>query len=330
LAGIDVYDLPIKWTAVFPVKNVLFESEMKFSTMVAQPDKEATNFSVEFSTDTTDERVAKEEAFMLFNGLKAILELEIGKPCLIEPPALEIINLGDIKGHASFKVLSGESFYNEMLLKSVKVSKENMERIKKIYEYLYPVEFRAVTFDEADLQYSVLTMLHWYGRAIEERTRGDQLIALWISFNAIYSFVWRRDHEEPGRPDQMTMARHLVKSYLPKSDECEEIIKRHQYIVYKAMPEPGEKEYLISEFGKDWKKYCNNPYGFDFWKQHAARRWTEALCEMIAFIYGVRNGLFHGKWLPNDSELMSESVFTLHDVVSLVLKRLIENTIAKA
>jgi hypothetical protein len=162
LAGIGVYDLPVKWTAVFPVKNVLFESEMKFNTMVAEPDKEATSFSVEFSTDTTDERVAKEEAFRLFNALKTILELEIGKPCLVEPPGLKIMNLGDIKGHASFKVLSGESFYKDMLLKSVKVTKDNMERIKKIYEYLYPVELdrgrRVVNGSDVD---RVLHLMNW-------------------------------------------------------------------------------------------------------------------------------------------------------------------------
>jgi hypothetical protein len=325
----EVYDVPIKWNAVFSAKNILFESETKFSTILATPTEEGTDLLVEFTTDTSDRGVAQDMAFKLLDGLKAILELEIGKPCLIELADLRIINPDDIKGHASYKVLTGESYFRQTLFKLVKLSKSRLEEIRKIHEWLYRNELLVVKVDEYDLQYSLLTMLHWYRKAIEESTRGDQLVALWISFNAAYAYVWRRDHEIP--ETEMNMVKNLiVKSGLLKSDECKEIIERHDYMVREGLPEPGMKKYLAGEFGKDWKKSCNNPYGFDFWEHQKATRWAEALCEIIAFIYGVRNGLFHGRWLPEDGELMAEYVFALHDVVSLVLHRLAESSIATA
>jgi len=123
------------------------------------------------------------------------------------------------------------------------------------------------------------------------------------------------------------MMKHLVTaSNLLMSEESEEIIKRHPYLL-KALPEPGMREYLIREHGKNWREFLNNRYGLDFWDHHGKKRWAEALSEMIAFIYGVRNGLFHGRWLPEDSELMGEFVFALHEVVSLVLERLVESSI---
>jgi hypothetical protein len=329
LDEIEVYDIPIKWNAAFSVKNILFESAMKFGTIVATPSRDGTVFLVEFTTDTPDRRVAQDMAFKFLDGLKAILELEIGKPCLIELVDLKIINSDDIRGHSSFKVLTGESYYRRMLLESVRLSKDRLEHIGRIYGWLYPHELRVVGVYEYDLQYSLLTMLHWYRKAIEESTIGDQLVALWISFNAAYAFVWRRDHEKPGT--EMMMVKNLiVESNLLKSDECKEIIQRHDYMVRKALPELREKDYLVQQFGKDWKKYCNNPYGFDFWRHQEASRWAEALCEIIAFIYGVRNSLFHGRWLPKDSELMAEYVSALHDLVSLTLHRLAESSIAPA
>jgi len=269
---------------------------------------------------------------MFLEGFKNILTVYMRKPCLIELADLRMINPDDLKGRSSVKVLTGESYYKQKILEQVKFSKDNMEKIKKIYEWLFPDKFGTVTANEYDLHYSILTALHWYGKAMEESTRSDQLIALWISFNAIYSFIWRRYHKDiiiKKRIKERTKVRNvIVQSNLLKAEDCKEIIDRHQYMVHEAMPELGEKEYLVNEFGKDWRRYCNNPYGFDFWKHQKAERWAEALSEMISFIYGVRNGLFHGRWLPEDSELMSESVFVLHDVVSLLLKRFVENSIA--
>jgi hypothetical protein len=119
----------------------------------------------------------------------------------------------------------------------------------------------------------------------------------------------------------------IVETNLVKPDECKGIIERHEYMIRKALPEPGEKESLIQEYGNDWRKFCNNPYGYDFWIHREAMQWAEALCDLISFIYGVRNALFHGRWLPEDSELMAEYVSALHDLVSLILRRLIESSI---
>ena len=326
---IDIYDVSIKWKAVFSTKNVSLESKTNFGAIAAEPKEGGTDFLVEFSTETPDQRVAKGTAFRLFDGLKTILELMIGKPCLVELSALEMVNAKDIAGHSSYKLITGEDYYKEMLSKSVKLSRDSTEKMRKAYEYLYPQALGFVSVGNYDLQYSLLTMLHWYRKAIEETSRYAQLIALWISFNAAYSFVWRRDHKEPRRAGEMTMMKHLiVASNLLMSKESGEIIERHRYL-WKVLPDPGEEEDLIRQFGKDWREYCNNPYGFDFWEHQKAKRWAEALSEIVAFIYGVRNGLFHGRWLPEDSELISESVFTLHDVVKPVLERLVESGICE-
>lgn len=324
---IEVYDIPLKWKAVFLIKNVLFQSEITFGMITVRPkDDKGTCVLLEFTTDTPNIRVAKARAMMLLEGLKNIFTLYIGKLLLIELTDLKMLNPEDIKGKKSVKVLTGESYFREKLLELVKFSGEDANKLKRIYEELFPCKLRFVSGDEYYAHYSLLTALHWYTKSMKEKRRSDQLVSLWISFNAVYSFVWRRSHRERGK--EVDMIRYaIIQSNLLKPDESKGIIDRHPYMMYKAVPEAWEKSYAIKQFGKDWRKYYNNPYGFDFWKYYSAKHWLKALAEIVLFIYGVRNGIFHGGWLPVDSELLSESVFALNELVNLLLQRLLESII---
>lgn len=321
---VEVYSAPLKWKATYVAKNVLIKTEMTLGLFSIEQRDNHNVFTLEFETDTPDKRIAEQKANLLLEGLRNLLTLYMKKPCIIELDNLKLLNFDNIKGKEPIKVLTGESFFRQKLLDPVEFSEEETKKLKQIHELLYPSTLKFVKAVDYQLHYCLLTALHWYSKAMYESVLSDQLIALWISFNAMYSFVWRQSHGSLNK--EMTMAKHLViKSGLLSSDSCKDILESHPYMVHKIMPEHGAKEYAIKQFGKDWRKYFNNPYGFDFWNYYANNQWPEALTEVVSFIYGVRNGIFHGGWLPNDSEFIVESISVLHKIASPSLQKLVES-----
>jgi len=91
------------------------------------------------------------------------------------------------------------------------------------------------------------------------------------------------------------------------------------------MPEEYMKQEAIHIAGhKKWKKLVNNPYGFDFAKQYAAKNWSGATLEVPLFIYGVRDNIFHGRYLPPEPHEGVEFVpnETL-DLISSILSKVV-------
>jgi hypothetical protein len=323
---VKVYSIPLKWKATYKAENVLIKTPITLGLFSTEQRGKHNVFIIEFETDTPDKRVVEQKACLLLEGLRNVLDLYMKKPCIIELDDLKLLNFDDIKGKESIKVITGETLFRQKLT-AIEFSEGETKRLKQIYELLYPHKLRFVNATDYQLHYCLLTALHWYSKAIHEGVLSDLLVDLWISFNAMYSFVWRQSHKSLTR--EMIMVKYFIaQSGLLSSNECKNILENHPQMVYGLMPERGAKEHAINEFGKNWKRYFNNPYGFEFWSYNDKNQWPEALAEVVSLIYGIRNGIFHGGWLPKDSELMGESITVLHQIVGPSLQKLVEGTVA--
>ena len=323
--SVDLYDVALKWTATFFAKNLLVESKVVLGSVVVEGTSGNTVLSMDFETDTTDKSIAEQKANLLLTGLKSMLCLFMNKPLVLELSDLKLLNSDDVKNKPALKLISLEPFIKEKLLAPVEFKKENIESIKRIYDLMYPDKLQFLNVTDYQLHYCLLTALHWYSKAMYENVLSDQLVDLWISFNAMYSFIWKKKYGSLSY--EMSMANYfIVKSDILSSVECKKILDDHPHVVHEVIPERGQKEYSIKTFGKkEWKKYYNNSYGFDFWEHYDKEQWNEALTEVICYIYGVRNSIFHGNWLPNNSEYLSESISVLNDVINPMLQRLVES-----
>lgn len=328
--ALEVYDIPLKWRATFYARNLHVKSDIDLTIMKILPKENYSEIVMEFTTRALADKIAKQTAMKIVKSFQNIATLFLGKPCIIEMVDLKCLNAEETKGKTPIKVLIGESYYLKKILDPVELTEEQTDELKVIYNMLFGRGL--ISASEYDVHYTLHTALHWLGKSMQEIDLGDRLISLWIPFNTIYAYVWRKDHTLK-RSGEGKMFRYLlIESKYFKADECHKILENHPYMVNSVMSERPSKEYLVKEFGsvKRGKRFLNNPYGLDFWDYYNAKEWNAALAEVIDFIYGLRNGIFHGSWVPRENGLLQASVSILYTVIESSLQKLLKEQIAYA
>jgi hypothetical protein len=325
---LEVYDTPLNWRAVFHSKNLCVKSNIDLDIMKVIPKESCSEIVLEFSTRTLSDNIAEQKARKMVENFQTIATLFLRKPCIMEMVDLKCLNTEEIKGKTSIKVLTGESYYLKKILDPIELTEEQTNELEMIYNMLFGR--RLITAAEYDAHYTLHTTLYWLGKSMQDTDLSDRLISLWIPFNTIYAYVWRKDHSLK-RSSEGKMFRYLlIESKYFEADSCYKILENHPYMVNNVMRELPSKDYLIKEFGsvKKGKNFLNNPYGLNFWEYYNVEEWNAALAEVVDFIYGLRNGIFHGSWLPDENDLLQASVSILYTIIESALQKLLKEKIA--
>lgn len=320
---LEVYTIPVKWRTIFRVRNLHTECEIDLPNMKVLPEENYSNVVLEFATDNLQRELAKEKALEMIKPFRDVATLFLSKPCIVEVSEVHCLNENDVKGKPTIKVLDGEDHYLKKILDPVELSKEESERFKSVFDALFRV--RAMAVPEFDLHYALRTAVYWLGKSLQERSFLDQVISLWIPFNAIYSHVWRKDHPRKNYIYEWQKFTHfIISSGYFTADECHEIIEGHPSMVQRIIDSLQSEDYIIKRFGsrEEAKKVG---YRVDFQPYYRAKKWNEALAEIVHFIYGVRNSIFHGSWLPQryDDGALQDSASILHIIVEAAIGKLL-------
>ena len=317
-----------RWKARFKVANFLVEKPWKFSYDIRKvlyelaPNGDDTIIDIQFDSETSKPPLLqKAMSSILVSRIMDILTCVTG----VEVEA-QLLCLEPADKHAQ-EVFDGmkEPQILDIKPKLTKISLPELKKIERMWNKLYAGNVVGPMKQVIDNNL-LFTMLRWYGKAKESVFQTDKFISLWVIFNMLYNYTWNRDNKQPEHREPNKIKHFVEKSDLLSPEECKEIITSDPNLLYKVLPEyeflgskeaweeavrtkdikaleEGHKKYIDfqrKELGLDPTKFLRNKYGLEFGKFYLMEDWLHAMNEVLLFVYGIRNIVFHEGVTPRE------------------------------
>jgi len=297
-----------------------FTSKIEYEVL---PNDKGTKVSIIFDTDQVSKPpvLQRRQALMLLSILK-----EISAPFIMENFDIELLELTpvreeDRKEYDDIKDPDSWSFSTKPKI----ISSDTVEKIGRTFFKVHSGKFICSGKDALEYENLIIlrTILKWYCRSLEYRGLLDKFISLWVNFNMIYDYLWKRNHPNEKLPSHSKRISDCIYRTL-NNDECKEVFEPYKFILPEQMPpyelietkdeiemllkskdikkiEANHKKFLDKEkqdLGFNTRDYLGNKYGLDFGKYWLVEDWVNSLTQVLLHIYGTRNLVFHGGVIP--------------------------------
>jgi hypothetical protein len=145
--------------------------------------------------------------------------------------------------------------------------------------------------------------LRWFAKGADEMTSLDRLVAFWISFNALYEDISKREQEAIKSCIQSSVDSTIARRYVDENERLLQTLSSYPTELGRIRKRPIAQELAQS--------LNDSP------RNHAAIVETATLT-----IYSIRNALFHGGCDP-DSKDESMRIIVAENLLSRLVRELI-------
>jgi hypothetical protein len=317
-----------RWQARFKISNVFLEQPIKLASSIPKAQyrlgrsEDGMIIDVEFDSETSKPPVLQRAmSSVLTKRIIDIITCVVGAKVEAE---LLYLRPGDKRTQEIFNSMP-EPTPLHIKPEPVMISQNELTRIEDIWSKLYTGSILA-PINQIIEHHALFTMLTWYAKAKESSFQADKFISLWITFNMIYNYTWTLTSKKPAKHEADKIRNFVAKSNFLSVDQCKKIITGDPYLCYKVMPEyeflgskeawdravetkdikaleKGHEKYINlqrRELGIDPNKLLRNKYGLEFGKFYLMENWLHAMTQVLLFIYGVRNIVFHEGFTPSE------------------------------